>query len=70
MSAPRLSIKQKNEIVQMYHAGQAREAAAKHGVDPTYPCILARRRETKKLSPRQKRRIESLDRPREMNHGE
>lgn len=57
MSGPRLSTEQKDEIVRMYQAGQSVQAAEKFGTDPSYPRILARRRLTKKLSPRERRRL-------------
>lgn len=70
MSSPRLSTREKNEIVVLYESGRAKEAAEKFGVHPSYPRILARRREQMRLTPRQKRRIESLDKRPAMNHGE
>ena len=49
MSGPRLSEAQKDEIVELYREGlNGAWIAQKYGVDPSYPRILARRREVEK----------------------
>lgn len=45
MSAPRLSVAEKNAIVAAYIAGEPLKAiAARFNVDPSYPSLIARRR--------------------------
>jgi len=45
MGAPRLSSKQKNQIVNEYASGvKSSLIASRFGIDPSYPGLLARRR--------------------------